>query len=144
MKEAPGIQVQLYSQTPTRTQPYPIRTTGIAVLRTMFGGMLTQRLDEIRQKADAPFIFAGARYGSLVKGLEFFTTSGVVGPGKAKAGLQFPFFGRKPAHCGQHGFTESELERVKRSLLNSAERSFKEMDKAESRSLVGEVCLTFP
>ncbi|NHE56068.1 M16 family metallopeptidase [Cyclobacterium plantarum] len=133
-EEAPGIQVQLYYKhqpEPTRTyQDYKDR-----VLRTMFGGMLTQRLDAIRQKPDAPFIFAGARYGSLVKGLEFFTTSGVVGPGKAKAGLQS--FLEENQRLMQHGFTESELERVKRSLLNSAERSFKEMDKAESRSLVG-------
>ncbi|MFO7823232.1 MAG: insulinase family protein [Cyclobacterium sp.] len=133
-EEAPGIQVQLYY----KHQPEPSRTYGDyknRILRTMFGGMLTQRLDEIRQKADAPFIFAGARYGSLVKGLEFFTTSGVVGPGKAKAGLQS--FLEENQRIVQHGFTESELERVKRSLLNSAERSFKEMDKAESRSLVG-------
>ncbi|SHM91598.1 zinc protease [Cyclobacterium lianum] len=133
-EEAPGIQVQLYyKHKPEPTLTYEDYKT--KVLRTMFGGMLTQRLDEIRQKPDAPFIFAGARYGSLVRGLEFFTTSGVVGPGKAKAGLQA--FLTENQRIVQHGFTETELERVKRSLLNSAERNFKEMDKAESRSLVG-------
>ncbi|MDN3686383.1 M16 family metallopeptidase [Cyclobacterium jeungdonense] len=133
-EEAPGIQVQLYyKHQPVATETYDDYKDRI--LRTMVGGMLTQRLDEIRQKPDAPFIFAGARYGKLVKGLEFFTTSGVVGPGKTKEGLRS--FLEENRRAVQHGFTQSELERVKRSLLNSAERSFKEMDKAESRSLVG-------
>ncbi|WP_162343792.1 M16 family metallopeptidase [Cyclobacterium salsum] len=133
-EEAPGIQVQLYyKHQPVATETYDDYKDRI--LRTMVGGMLTQRLDEIRQKPDAPFIFAGARYGKLVKGLEFFTTSGVVGPGKTRAGLRS--FLEENRRAVQHGFTEGELERVKRSLLNSAERSFKEMDKAESRSLVG-------
>lgn len=133
-EEAPGIQVQLYyKHQPVATETYDDYKDRI--LRTMVGGMLTQRLDEIRQKPDAPFIFAGARYGKLVKGLEFFTTSGVVGPGKTREGLRS--FLEENSRAVQHGFTEGELERVKRSLLNSAERSFKEMDKAESRSLVG-------
>ncbi len=133
-EEAPGIQVQLYyKHQPVATKTYDDYKDRI--LRTMVGGMLTQRLDEIRQKPDAPFIFAGARYGKLVKGLEFFTTSGVVGPGKSREGLRS--FLEENRRAVQHGFTEGELERVKRSLLNSAERSFKEMDKAESRSLVG-------
>ncbi|WP_162418759.1 M16 family metallopeptidase [Cyclobacterium roseum] len=133
-EEAPGIQVQLYyKHQPVATETYDDYKGRI--LRTMVGGMLTQRLDEIRQKPDAPFIFAGARYGKLVKGLEFFTTSGVVGPGKTREGLRS--FLEENRRAVQHGYTEGELERVKRSLLNSAERSFKEMDKAESRSLVG-------
>lgn len=133
-EEAPGIQVQLYyKHQPVATETY--QDYKDRILRTMVGGMLTQRLDEIRQKPDAPFIFAGARYGKLVKSLEFFTTSGVVGPGKTREGLRS--FLEENRRAVQHGFTTPELERVKRSLLNSAENSFKEMDKAESRSLVG-------
>jgi len=133
-EEAPGIQVQLYYKQDAR----PSHTYGDyknRILRTMFGGMLTQRMDEIRQKANAPFIFAGARYGNLVKPLDFFTISGVVGPGKLKDGLVS--FLTENQRVVQHGFTQSELDRVKRSLLNSSERSYKEMDKAESRTLVG-------
>ena len=133
-EEAPGIQVQLYykqeARPSNRYEDYKGR-----ILRTMFGGMITQRLDEIRQKPDAPFIFAGARYGNLVKPLDFFTISGVVGPGKLTDGLVS--FLTENQRVVQHGFTQGELERVKRSLLNSAEKSYKEMDKVESRTLVG-------
>lgn len=133
-EEAPGIQIQLYYKheaKPSLTyEDYKGR-----ILRTMFGGMITQRMDEIRQKPDAPFIFAGARYGNLVKPLDFLTISGVVGPGKLKDGLMA--FLTENQRVVEHGFTQSELDRVKRSLLNSAEKSYMEMDKVESRALVG-------
>ena len=133
-EEAPGIQVQLYYKQEARPSNSYEDYKG-RILRTMFGGMITQRLDEIRQKPDAPFIFAGARYGNLVKPLDFFTISGVVGPGKLTDGLVS--FLTENQRVVQHGFTQGELERVKRSLLNSAEKSYKEMDKVESRTLVG-------
>ncbi|GAB3005722.1 insulinase family protein [Cyclobacterium sediminis] len=133
-EEAPGIQVQLYYKHKAKPSINYGDYKG-RILRTMFGGMITQRLDEIRQQADAPFIFAGARYGNLVKPLDFFTISGVVGPGKLKEGLLS--FITENQRVVDHGFTQSELDRVKRSLLNSAEKSFMEKDKVESRTLVG-------
>ncbi|MEX2564931.1 MAG: insulinase family protein [Cyclobacteriaceae bacterium] len=139
-EEAPGIQVQLfYKHPPAGTNTYLDYRKRI--LRTMYGGLLTQRLDLIRQQPDAPFYYAGARYGNMVKGLDFFTISGSVGPGKTIAGLEA--FLTENQRVLQHGFTLPELERVKRSLTNSAERSFKEMDKVESRSLVGRYVSNF-
>ncbi|MEX2512072.1 MAG: insulinase family protein [Cyclobacteriaceae bacterium] len=133
-EEAPGIQVQLfYKHQPSGTHTYLDYRKRI--LRTMYGGLLTQRLDLIRQQPDAPFYYAGARYGNMVKGLDFFTISGSVGPGKTIDGLES--FLKENHRVLQHGFTQPELERVKRSLANSAERSFKEMEKIESRAMVG-------
>jgi zinc protease len=133
-EESPGIQVQLYykhESRPTITvEDYKNR-----IIRILYGGMLTQRLDEIRQKPQAPFIYAGARYGSFVRSLEFFTTSGAVSTGNTLVGLKA--FLVENERALRHGFTEGELERVKRSLANSSERSFKEMDKMESRTMVG-------
>lgn len=139
-EEAPGIQVQLYYKQDARPSNSYKDYKG-RILRTMFGGMITQRLDEIRQKPDAPFIFAGARYGNLVKPLDFFTISGVVGPGKLEDGLLS--FLTENQRVVQYGFTQSELDRVKRSLLNSSEKSYKEMDKVESRALVGRYVSNF-
>lgn len=133
-EESPGIQIQLYYKheaKPTATvDDYKNR-----IIRTLYGGMLTQRMDEIRQKPQAPFIYAGARYGSFVRSLDFFTTSGAVSTGNTLVGLEA--FLVENERALRHGFTEGELARVKRSLANSSERSFKEMDKMESRTMVG-------
>jgi len=133
-KEAPGIQIQLlykHKALPTQTK----EDYRNFLLRTLYGGMLTQRLDEIRQKPDAPFIFAGTGYGNFVRDMDYFSASGVVAPGKVEAGILSLIMENE--RVAQFGFTQGELERVKRSVLNSAERSFKEMDKVESRAIVG-------
>jgi zinc protease len=133
-EEAPGIQIQLlykHKALPTQTK----EDYRNFLLRTLYGGMLTQRLDEIRQKPDAPFIFAGTGYGNFVRDMDYFSASGVVAPGKVEAGILSLIMENE--RVAQFGFTQGELERVKRSVLNSAERSFKEMDKVESRAIVG-------
>lgn len=132
-KEAPGIQIQFFYKhkaLPTQNKA-DYRNF---LLRTFYGGMLTQRLDEIRQKPDAPFIFAGTGYGNFVRDLDYFSASGVVATGKIEAGIQSLIVENE--RVAQFGFTQAELDRVKRAVLNNAERSFKEMDKAESRSIV--------
>lgn len=133
-EEAPGIQVQLFYKhkaLPTKTK----EDYRNYLLRTLYGGMLTQRLDEIRQKPDAPFIFAGTGYGNFVRDLDYFSASGVVAPGKVEAGILSLLVENE--RVAQFGFTQSELDRVKKSVLNNAERSYKEMDKVESRAIVG-------
>lgn len=133
-EEAPGIQIQLFYKhkaLPSKTQ----RDYRNFVIRTLYGGMLTQRLDEIRQKPDAPFIFAGTGYGNFVRDLDYFSASGVVAPGKIEAGIRSLVIENE--RVAQFGFTPPELERVKKAVLNSAERAYKEMDKAESGAIVG-------
>jgi zinc protease len=132
--EAPGIQIQLFYKHKARPTITKEDYRNL-LLRTLYGGMLTQRLDEIRQQPDAPFIFAGTGYGNFVRDLDYFSASGVVAPGKIEAGIQALIMENE--RVALHGFTQAELDRVKRSVLNSAERNYKEMDKAESRTLVG-------
>lgn len=132
-QEAPGIQIQLFYKhkaLPTKTKA----DYKNFLLRTLYGGMMTQRLDEIRQKPDAPFIFAGTGYGNFVRDLDYFSASGVVAPGKVEAGIESLILENE--RVAKFGFTQSELDRVKRSVMNSAERAYKEMDKVESRAVV--------
>ena len=80
-EEAPGIQLQFFYKhkaLPTETK----EDYRNLLIRTLYGGMLTQRLDEIRQKPNAPFIFAGTGYGNFVRDLDYFSASSVVGSGK--------------------------------------------------------------
>ncbi len=132
-KEAPGIQIQLFYKhkaLPTETE----KDYRDFLIRTLYGGMLTQRMEEIRQKPDAPFIFAGMGYGNFIRDLDYFSASAVVSSGKTKDGIQSLL--AENERVARHGFTQPELDRIKKSVLNSSERLFKEMDKLESRSLV--------
>ncbi|MCH7397298.1 insulinase family protein [Belliella sp. DSM 107340] len=138
--EAPGIQIQLYYKheaRPTETKEDYKNT----IKRSLYSGMLNQRLDEMRQKPDAPFIYAGTGYGNFVREMDYFSASAAVVPGKIDAGLTALI--QENERVAQFGFTEQELERVKKSILNSAERAAKEMDKAESASIVGRYVSNF-
>jgi zinc protease len=55
--------------------------------------------------------------------MDYFSASGVVAPGKVEAGILSLIMENE--RVAQFGFTQGELDRVKRSVLNSAERSFK-------------------
>jgi zinc protease len=131
--ESPGLQIQVFY----KHEPLPTRTQADfkqQLLRLFYSGMLSQRLDELRQKPDAPFIFAGAGYGSFVRSLDYFSVSTVVSTGKTLIGLEALL--TENERVARYGFTQAELDRVKKAVLNSVERSYKEMDKIESRALV--------
>ncbi|WP_228527767.1 M16 family metallopeptidase [Pararhodonellum marinum] len=131
--ESPGIQVQVYYKHKP-IKDHSVKSYRDRLIRTMYGGMLTQRLDDLRQKPDAPFIYAGARYGNFVRTLDYYTTFGAVSTQNTMDALRSLLVENE--RVLQHGFSSSELERVQRALLNSAERGFKEMEKTESQSLV--------
>lgn len=133
-EEAPGIQIQLFYKHP------PLRFETKAdfkayLIRLMYAGMLTQRLDEIRQKPNAPFIYAGTSYGNYVRSMDYFSASAAVSPDKIEDDIMALI--QENRRVALHGFTQAELDRVKRALLNASERAYKEMDKNESRSIVG-------
>lgn len=133
-KEAPGIQLQLFYKHP----PLPTKTEADYrnyLIRLMYAGMLSQRLDEIRQQEDAPFIFAGMGYGNFVRSMDYFSASAVVAKEKVEMGLQSLLAENK--RVAQYGFIQPELDRIKRALLNNAERAYTEREKVESRAIAG-------
>ncbi len=131
-KEAPGTQIQIFY----KHAPLPTITKNdyrAFLERLLYGGILNQRLDEIRKKPDAPFIFAGGSYGSFIKCLDYFALSAVVNPEKTEEGLEAIL--RENERIARFGITKEELERAKKSILNNVEIGFKEMEKIESRFL---------
>jgi zinc protease len=132
-KEAPGTQIQLFYKHP------PLGTSTTAdyrafLERLIYGGILNQRLDELRKQAHAPIIYAGGSYGNFINGLDYFALSAVVSPENMKTGLAALL--QENERIARFGVTKEELQRAKSSLLNNVETGFKEMDKIESRYLV--------
>lgn len=106
------------------------------MVRILFSNMLNQRLQEIAQQPDPPFVGAGAGYGEFVRGHENFRAVAVVGTGDIKKGLDA--LSTELERLNRFGFTGSELERAKKSLLNNLERSYNNRDKTESQVWVDE------
>ena len=106
------------------------------MVRRLFTSMLSQRMQELTQKADPPFVFGGTFIGGYARGYEEFQSLAYVGKGGVEPALNALIMENERAR--KFGFTANELERTKKMVMKSVERSYNERDKTESSTLVQE------
>lgn len=105
---------------------------------SMITSMLNSRLNELRQSANPPFIYAGSYYGNyfLAQTKDAFTlsiSSKAEGINEAlKAGLT------ELERVRRYGFTESEYERARANYLQRLESAYNEREKTKNDSYVNE------
>jgi len=112
-----------------------------ATVRSIAGGLLGMRLFERSQKADPPFLSAGAGSGDYVKTLSVFMLSARAKDGtipRAASALM-----EELERARQHGFVQEELDRVKTSTLESAESRLKESAQWRSDERIGGMVQAF-
>ncbi|MFD2871889.1 M16 family metallopeptidase [Mucilaginibacter ximonensis] len=109
-----------------------------SMIEALFNQMLDQRLNEIRQKPDVPFLQGSAGIGGFIGGLKSFTAQAVTKPEKGGLEKAFKAIWREAFRLREQGFTEVELTRAKTNYMNSIENIFKEADKVKSGSYVNE------
>ena len=135
-KEATGSDVELMFKLPAEKT----KTVGDYrrdLMERLYMSMLNQRLEEISQKPDAPFLGAGASKGSFIgRTTEAFTLGANVKDGGIDRGLEALLAEAK--RVDQFGFLQSELDRAKQNLLRGYERAYAERDKTQSASFVQE------
>jgi zinc protease len=100
------------------------------LLRGLFNDMLNARLNDLRQSAKPPFLFASAGYGGYVRGYGAFNAYAGIG----KDGVETAVNALTGAvlQARQYGFTQPELQRALQRRASSIERALKEKDKTES------------
>ncbi len=139
-KEAAFTQIQLvYKQENKKTET--LNDFRREVVYRLYTGMLNQRLDELKQSAEPPFFFANTNYGSMVRTKSNYSSFAVVGEDGIKKGLKALVVENE--RVKRFGFTEGELERYKKVMLNNMEKAFKEADKTESKRYAGEYIRNF-
>ncbi|MEO6877472.1 MAG: insulinase family protein, partial [Gemmatimonadaceae bacterium] len=135
-KEATGSDVELIFKLPVEKT----KTVGDYrrdLMERMYLGMLNNRLEEISQKPDAPFLGADASKGNFIgRSTDAFTLAANVNDGAIDRGLEALLIEAK--RVDQFGFLQSELDRAKEAMLRGYERAYAERDKSSSASFVGE------
>lgn len=135
-KEATGSDVELMFKLPAEKT----KTVGDYrrnLMERLYMSMLNQRLEEISQKPDAPFLGAGASKGNFIgRTTEAFTLGAGVKDGGIDRGLEALLTEAK--RVDQFGFLQSELDRAKQNLVRGYERAFAERDKTQSSAFVQE------
>lgn len=104
------------------------------LIEEIVSSLISQRLRELTQQENPPFVFANTGFQPLIRGYSSFNSFAVLGEAPLQQALDALLAETNRAR--QFGFLQTELDRVKASLLNAAERAFNEKDKTESAQWV--------
>jgi zinc protease len=112
------------------------------IVDRLFSGMLSARFGELTQKADAPFIFAGAGRGFFLgRTKESASLSAQVKEDGIERGLDALL--AEAERVTRFGFTATELDRQKQNVLRYYERAATEKDNVESARRADEYIRNF-
>ncbi len=111
------------------------------IVKNLTSQMLGQRMQELTQKAEPPFVFGGSDRGEFVHGYEFYFAFALVG--KAGVTPAINALVQENERARKFGFTKGELDRAKKSLMRNMEQAYNEREKSESSDYVEEYVRNF-
>jgi len=124
-------QIQFAVKYPLLT-PRMVRQFGAGFMNDLavdlVNAVFSERFDDIRKKADAPFFAGGAAFTNLILTSDALMASAAFRDGEALTAFEAALTEIEKAK--RFGFTESELERAKTNMIANAERA---TSNAESR-----------
>lgn len=107
-----------------------------SLIKQLSLSMLNQRLRELTQQAEPPFIGGQSALNPLVHGYESFESVALIGRAGIEPATNALIQENKRAR--QFGFTPDELERAKKNQQRSFETAYNERNKSESASFAEE------
>ncbi|HCW07939.1 MAG TPA: peptidase M16 [Cytophagales bacterium] len=111
------------------------------IIKNLFEAMIGQRMQELTQKPNPPFVFGGSGQGSFVHGYELYNSFALI----SNAGVEpaINAIVQENERVRKYGFTANELDLAKKNFLRGYERSYNEREKTESRSYADEYIRNF-
>ncbi len=106
------------------------------IKHSLFNGMISQRLQELTQSANPPFIYGASGYEELFGPASVYYSTAMCQNGQIEKGIRAVL--EENERVKKYGFTATELERMKKSLMASMEKAFNEKDKQESNNYAEE------
>lgn len=140
-KEATNNILQVYYSLQKSTPNILIGDYRSDIVKNLFSSMMGQRMQELTQKPNPPFVFGGSGQGGFVHGYESYSSFALI----SKAGVEpaINAIVQENERVRKYGFTATELDQAKKNLLRSMERMNNEREKTESRSYADESIRNF-
>ena len=110
-------------------------------LQDLFGQALGQRMQELTQQANPPFVGGGSGLASMMPGYRMFTSSALLGRNGAEPAIAALV--QENERARQFGFSADELERSKKNLMRALEQGFAEREKSNSAQYAAEYIRNF-
>jgi len=112
-----------------------------SIMHSLYNGMINNRLAEKTQQAEPPFIAGQSSYSGMFGPINVFQSVAVCHNGKIEEGLKAVLLENE--RVKKFGFTETELERQKKALLNNIEKAYNEREQQKSISYAQEYTRNF-
>ncbi|HET7275641.1 MAG TPA: insulinase family protein [Longimicrobiaceae bacterium] len=106
------------------------------IVESLAGGMFTNRLSELTQRPESPFVDVSSFHGRFIRPLSAYILTIRVPDGGIATGLAALL--KESQRVQQHGFTATELEREKEQLLRVMEKRYRERDNVRSSGFAAE------
>lgn len=135
-KEATQTQLMIYTKVPN----YNETTLGDYrdfVIEQMFHFVLNQRLGDLARGTEPPFISAKSSFQSLSPNKKAFLISGRLNDNEVGKGLKAIL--EEVEKVKRYGFTETELERAKKSIMLKYQRAYNDREKSPSEGYASEL-----
>lgn len=139
-KEATISAVSVYYKLPLE-EGNTIADYRAMTLERLFSRMLNNRLSELTQQADPPFLGAQVGQGKLIRTKEAFFLSAATKDDEILRGLESVL--TEAARVQRYGFTATEVEREKQNTLRFMEAAHAEREKTESADYAEEYVNAF-
>jgi zinc protease len=132
-KEATGNNLLMFYKHPLKVEKN-LGDFREALIAEIFTGMLNQRFNEISQKPESPYIYAGSQYGRfLARTKDAYIL--YAGPKENQIEKTLATLLAENERVKRFGFTQTEFDRQKEEMLSNYEKGSKEYDKTESLEL---------
>ncbi|MFN5168578.1 MAG: M16 family metallopeptidase [Cyclobacteriaceae bacterium] len=140
-KENPNSILQIVGSPQPFREAATLGEYRLSIVKNMVQAMVSERLQELTQKAEPPFVFGGSIQGGFIRNYESYQSFALL----SKAGIEpaVTAIVVENERARRFGFTKGELERTKKNLLKQLERSYNERDKTESERYASEYIRNF-
>jgi zinc protease len=101
-----------------------------SLVEGLYNAMINERLAELTQKENPPFMFASSSYSELFGPKSVYNSVAVCANGKIEEGIKAVL--TENERVLKFGFTQTELERQKATMLSMIENAYNEREKQQS------------
>lgn len=112
-----------------------------SLVEELYNAMINDRLAELTQKENPPFLMANSGYGALFGPKSVYSSVAVCQNGKIEEGIKTVLLENQ--RVLKYGFTQTELDRQKAAMMTSVETSYNEREKQKSNSYAEEYKCNF-
>lgn len=139
-KEMPVVQLALFCKLEPEKEVLQ-RDYRRMLIYQLISGMLTQRLNELREKPDPPIMGSQVSHGELVPEKSLFQLVAMVPEAGIERGIQSLI--TEAERAVKFGFTEGEVRRQKSEIITAYENAYNEREKTNSASYASEFTRNF-